>query len=182
MFCENFLKQVSNWYLVMPFFAMMFPYIMNSCGFVTGAAAIEYYGEVHQDDRNKLIHMVMLPFAGFGYSLGIPALFQLNYDNAALSRNLLYIFYIIHYASIDIVVTFWFAVIYFIPLYLSHIYYRPCWQIAVKGITAGSVLLLTMELIGHSVFEIQNSRPEGVINAIVYSHYFISDEWIKLLR
>ena len=178
---ENNLKTVSNWYLFIPFFGLELSKILYLFGITSGEEAIIYYGEVHQHPKNKFLHMMLLPWAASGFCLGVPALFRLNYDNAALLRNWFYLTYCFHYATIDKIVAFAFCILYFFPLWISHYFYKPTWQIAAKGIISGSVLMLVMETVGHSVYESYNSRPEGVINAILYSHFYICWEWIKLL-
>ena len=178
---ENKLKYVSNWYLFIPFFGLVFPDILSFFGIINGRDAVTYYGDIHKNHTNKILHMTLLPFAAYGYALGVPALFKLSYDDAALIRNWFYITFIIHYYSINAGITAIFAIIYFFPLYFAHIHYKPTFRIALEGIGIGTSLMIVMEYIGHTLFEIDNSRPEGVLNAIFYSHFFITEEWVRLI-
>ena len=178
---DNRLSYISNWYLFIPFFGIVLPDILYFSGFYIDKSAIDYYGEVHNDHRNKMLHMLLLPCAAYGYSLGVPALFKLSFTDASLMRNWFYLTFIFMYARINMSIAFVFAMLYAPPLILSHYNYTPTITTAIKGITIGSLLMFIMEYIGHTAFENKNSRIEGVMNAILYSHFYISQEWIKLI-
>lgn len=170
----------SNWYFFIPFFGVVIPDFLYIIGFNIDQSAIDYYGQVHNDSRNKMLHVLLLPWAAFGYSLGVPALFKLSRSTASLTRNWFYLTYIFMYARINMMMSIVFAFLYAIPLFLSHYYYKPTTATALKGITIGTGLMIIMEYIGHVEFELQNSRIDGVANAILYSHFYISQEFIKL--
>jgi len=176
---DNKLSYISNWYLFIPFFGIVLPDILYLTGFYIDKSAIDYYGEVHTDHRNKMLHMLLLPCAACGYSLGVPALFKLSFNDASLMRNWFYLTFVFMYARINMSIAFVFAMLYAPPLILSHYYYRPTIATAVKGITVGSLFMFIMKYIGHTAFEHENSRLDGIVNAILYSHFYISQEWVR---
>ena len=90
----------SNWYFFIPFFGVVIPDFLYIIGFNIDQSAIDYYGQVHNDSRNKMLHLLLLPWAAFGYSLGVPALFKLSRSTASLTRNWFYLTYIFMYARI----------------------------------------------------------------------------------
>ena len=116
---EHKLTYVSNWYLFIPFFGLIFQHILDIFGICNGRAAIEYYGHVHHNYTNKLLHMTLLPIAAYGYALGVPALFRLSYDDAALMRNWFYLTLVIHYSFIDKGVAGFFFIDIFSPAIFS---------------------------------------------------------------
>ena len=175
-------QYVSNFYITVPIFAVLLPKLLDFLNITNGLAAVQYYGEVHQHPTNKMLHMVLLPWACCGFSLGVPALFKMSVKYAGVLRNFLYITYFVHYSGMNNLIAMIYAIIYFPPLIISHYYYKPTLTVAAQGLGLATGLMLFMEIVGHTFYEIDNSRPEGVLNAILYSHYFISYEWAKFIE
>ena len=122
----------------------------------------------------------MLPISIGGYCLGVPALFCLPPYWATLWRTSMYVMYFIHYFTINQCVAYVFLLIYGGSLYFAEKYYKNDWKTAVKGLAIAWGGVFYMEFIGHSLFETAQSRPEGVLNAILYSPYFTSQEIVTM--
>ena len=167
-------------YFVTFLWALIMPDILNYFGMQVGTVAIDYYAEIHQSPINIYIHTIMLPISIGGYCLGVPALFCLPPYWATLWRTSMYLMYFIHYFTINQCVAYVFLLIYGGSLYFAEKYYKNDWKTAVKGLAIAWGGVFYMEFIGHSLFETAQSRPEGVLNAILYSPYFTSQEIVTM--
>ena len=126
------------------------------------------------------MHTALLPIAIGGYCLGVPALFCMPSHIAMLWRNSMYLVYFIHYYTINQYVAIAFLIQYAPPLYLATRYYKNNVKTMMTGLFIAWSSVACMEFIGHSLFETANSRPDGVLNAILYSPYFTSNELVEL--
>ena len=160
--------------LVSCMFGYLITPILSSIGILSGKEGVIYYGEVHQDMTNKLIHfMFMLPTT-FGTLLLIPSVFNLNITDSSKFFKSIYLVYITHYMTVDIMCGINISIIYYFPFLLAHDYYlynnkNKCLKIGIKTMLLS---LFIQEFLGHYLFEHKQSRIEGVFNAILYSPFY----------
>lgn len=154
-------------------FFTQFSYIF---GMLSGKEAVLYYAEIHQNIYNEILHRITMPFAAYYFLSGVPPLIGLSYENSNKLRSYIYITILSHYAvAINFQKTIIVASVYLPTLYMSiktHKEYGMIRNFAISQVMKACMIMVLVETIGHGLLEDVHSRPEGVINAILYSSYF----------
>ena len=138
---------------------------------------IDYYAEVHTTRQNIFVHVVCMPFTIYGMLLWIPAVLLCDASNAYTVQVGLYFFYLGHYIRIDPLTAFYYTLLY-IPsiLFAAQNFVGGLSDFAYGfGVSAG--VLLIQEYVGHHLGCDPSSRPEGVLNAILYAIYFSAEHF-----
>lgn len=143
---------------------------MDYYGILNGIQGVEYYGQAHLTDWNSYAHTIGMPFTMYGMNIWIPKLLGLNYERATDMQAFFYIVYNVHYMTISFKIGLVAALVYAIPLVLANSQYRKVtfWH----GFIVSFCALLFQEIVGHILSGDMNSRPEGVLNAILYAKYY----------
>ena len=157
-----------------------FYYLQDLLGIYSLNSGLDYYGEIHNNSLNILIHGIFIPFTIYGILLSVPVLFKLNNENALLLRYDFYAFYIGLYLQLDIFYTLIFAIIYYFPLKYANIHYNNDYITLIKGISISFISLFIQEFVGHYIGGDKPSRIDGVLNAVFYAKYFGIKETILL--
>jgi|UniRef100_A0A6C0AKF8 hypothetical protein len=148
-----------------------------------GQTGVDYYAEAHLSPWNARIHTMGMPFTIFGILQWIPTLLGLNYNQSKMLAYNLYTLYAGHYFRIDKRVFLMYLIFYYLPLkyaineYKIHDPSSLRWWLFKKGFITSFLALGFQEGIGHYIGGDIPSRPEGVLNAIVYAMYFSVCHW-----
>jgi len=148
-----------------------------------GQTGVDYYAEAHLSPWNARIHTMGMPFTIFGILQWIPTLLGLNYNQSKMLAYNLYTLYAGHYFRIDKRVFLMYLMFYYLPLkyaineYKIHDPSSLRWWLFKKGFITSFLALGFQEGIGHYIGGDIPSRPEGVLNAIVYAMYFSVCHW-----
>ena len=163
-----------------------------------GQQGVSYYGEAHLSPWNAWIHTMMMPFSIYGILLWIPALLRLEPKNA---RKLIWFLYYLwggHYYDMNKLGALMYFCMYWYTVNKVVVNYRldyekiadgdkkkndcdnetvlvntkATWYLFKKGILYSSAGLLFQEGFGHWIGGDIPSRPEAVLNAIIYAMYF----------
>lgn len=135
----------------------------------SGKEAVDYYAEVHKSTANCILHTLCIPFASYFLYSAIPQLFFLpkyQGDRVIISVNLA--FFTMYFIELDTAGTIRTILLYFPPLY----FYLRDKEYTQFALLKFGMIMLFIEKIGHDILEKAESRPEGILNAILYSHYF----------
>lgn len=154
---------------------------------VVGVAGVNYYGEAHLSPWNAWIHTMCMPFTVYGMLYWIPALFNLQAKNAKKIMTILYHVYGGHYIKVDK----WGALMYYLWYYNVLQQAKKNYTLDIrrldkqnettlntrkyllkKGFCYSGYGLIFQEVVGHMIGGDIASRPEAVLNAIVYAMYF----------
>ncbi len=160
-------------------FGLLFNHFANFIGLLSGEEAVLYYAEIHENYFNELIHRTTIPIASYYFLNSVPQLLGLNYDNSTKLRGGLYTVLLTHYAKdISIYDSINVGMIY-IPILLlvnfNHNRNGGTKHYALYNLLRASMIMVFAETIGHTCFEGTQSRPEGVLNAILFSPYFVAN-------
>lgn len=148
-----------------------------------GQTGVDYYAEAHLSPWNARIHTMGMPFTIFGILQWVPTLLGLNYNQSKMLAYNLYTLYAGHYFRIDKRVFLMYLMFYYLPLkyaineYKIHDPSSLRWWLFKKGFITSFLALGFQEGIGHYIGGDIPSRPEGVLNAIVYAMYFSVCHW-----
>ena len=148
-----------------------------------GQTGVDYYAEAHLSPWNARIHTMGMPFTIFGILQWIPTLLGLNYNQSKMLAYNLYTLYAGHYFRIDKRVFLMYLIFYYLPLkyaineYKIHDPSSLRWWLFKKCFITSFLALGFQEGIGHYIGGDIPSRPEGVLNAIVYAMYFSVCHW-----
>lgn len=148
-----------------------------------GQTGVDYYAEAHLSPWNARIHTMGMPFTIFGILQWVPTLLGLNYNQSKMLAYNLYTLYAGHYFRIDKRVFLMYLIFYYLPLkyaineYKIHDPSSLRWWLFKKGFITSFLALGFQEGIGHYIGGDIPSRPEGVLNAIVYAMYFSVCHW-----
>ncbi|MAR50585.1 MAG: hypothetical protein CML42_05620 [Rhodobacteraceae bacterium] len=148
-----------------------------------GQTGVDYYAEAHLSSWNARIHTMGMPFTIFGILQWIPTLLGLNYNQSKMLAYNLYTLYAGHYFRIDKRVFLMYLMFYYLPLkyaineYKIHNPSTLRWWLFKKGFITSFLALGIQEGVGHYIGGDIASRPEGVLNAIVYAMYFSVGHW-----
>jgi len=158
--------------------------LLNMFGIPSTIDGLEYYAEVHQSKWNCIIHTIGMPFTVYGISCWVAALFPISAKNKNKLQLSVWSLYIGHYLSINLLRGSLCCLYYAVPTYLA---YRKVniinkeskenfWWLSKKlflyGFCVSAIALFTQETIGHYFGGDNPSRPEGVLNAIIYAPLF----------
>ena len=148
-----------------------------------GDVGVDYYAEAHLSAWNARIHTMGMPFTIFGILQWIPTLLGLNYNQSKMLAYNLYTLYAGHYFRLDKRILLMYLLFYYVPLKYAINEYRKHdpstlrWWLFKKGFITSFIALGLQEGIGHYVGGDIPSRPEGVLNAIIYAMYFSVGHW-----
>lgn len=148
-----------------------------------GQSGVDYYAEAHLSTWNARIHTMGMPFTIFGILQWIPTLLGLNYHQSKMLAYNLYTLYAGHYFRLDKRVFLMYLLFYYFPLQFSINAYRTYdpstlrWWLFKRGFLIAFIALGFQEGVGHYIGGDIASRPEGVLNAIVYAMYFSVGHW-----
>ena len=149
-----------------------------------GSSAVYYYAEAHTNKWNAIIHTLGMPFTVFGVLQWIPAFLGLDSGQSKILAYMLYTLYAGHYVRMDKRICLLYLILYYLPVkYAVRVYntYDPTTQrlwLFQKGVITMLLALTFQESIGHYVGGDIPSRPEGVLNAIIYAMYFSVSHWV----
>ena len=170
----NFFKYYYTYCFI---FGLLFKHFANTIGIFSGEQAIIYYAEIHENYYNEIIHRTTIPIATYYFLNSVPQLIGLDYTNSAKLRGGIYTVILTHYAiDIDFINAINVAIIY-VPIMLlanfNHNMNGGTKYYALYNLLRASMIMIFAETIGHTIFEGTQSRPEGVLNAILFSPYFV---------
>ena len=169
---------ISSFLYILTFLIGFYSNIPLSKIMLTGSDGLEYYTEAHLTKWNSNVHTICMPFSMYGLLLSIPSFFGISSDQAKILAKCLYIFYIGHYLTLDAYVTLLYICMYYPTVKFGLNYFNNNDIINhrkstfIKGVVISSISLGTQELLGHYYSGDMPSRPEGVLNAILYAIYF----------
>ena len=172
-------------YLVLlSFLGLYLSDILKLCGILSGKKGIKYYAEAHLSKWNSWMHTIGMPFTFYGISCWVPALLSIirilsKYDQSNMQLSVWYV-YIIHYMTIDVKRALLCIIFYVYPAYRA---YKKTtnetskstfsnFKLFLHGFIISFLSLLFQETVGHYIGGDIPSRPEGVLNAILYSVIF----------
>lgn len=143
-------------------------------GVLSGQEGVNYYAEIHQSRWNSWVHTIFMPFTYGGFNLAVPALLSMPARPARRFRWLVFGTYVIHYASINILVALLVAYFYTYVIRFANTLYDALThrQSVFWGLAVSVTALIIQEVIGHWWGGDPASRPEGVGNAILYAVFY----------
>ena len=148
--------------------------LLSIIGILSEKEGIEYYGEIHQSFENKIIHFIFMIPTSFSVLLIIPSVFNISIINNTKVLKSIYIIYITHYITIDIISGIIMSIIYQTPFILANNIYSI--ENRFTCLKNGIIILLSslfiQEFFGHFLFEQKQSRLEGIFNAILYAPFY----------
>lgn len=164
---------------------LILPKILGLFNFLVGQPGVDYYGEVHATFHNSLVHTIFMPITIYGMMLWIPKtvtyMLRLGNLDKKVQKRIsidiqysLYIIYMTHYITINIYIGLLLMYIYAFPLLYGVLYYKECdtSNVIKKGLAISTTTLVIQEVFGHYMSDDDASRPEAVLNAILYATYF----------
>ena len=199
----SFHSQLNELYLL-PFIVLgssAGPKLLSAAGIETGLPAVQYYAEIHTSPVNALIHTLGMPFVAYGSLLIVPVLWNGTVRSYIFAQKAIYITYMSHYSSIDPKIGMAASLIYLAPTYFAvretqsighdaegdeictprskanRVFSRMC--VACKGALVMCAALAIQEVCGHYLCGDQASRPEGVVNAMLYAKFFSVSHWLN---
>lgn len=161
---------------------------------ITGEKGIQYYAQAHLSDLNIYVHILCMPFTIYGILFCISSFFYLNEIYSKKISYLLYFIYGGHYFKINIYGAISFYIMYYPVIYYFNYYYKydliildtlkkkniiffpSVFYLFKKGFIISFISLLTQEIIGHYMGGDIDTRPNGVLNTILYAMYFSSSK------
>lgn len=151
-------------------------YILDSFKIINGQEGVDYYSEVHTSKFNLYMHTVFMPFTYGGFNLAIPAILGMSRNNSFIMQLSFYIIYITHYISFNYFIGVMFGLYYAMPFHFScnvfNKFYKNRTYLIFGGLSLSIYALFIQEIIGHWIGGDDPSRPEGVLNAILYAMYY----------
>ena len=158
-------------------------YLCHMLGVYYGKKGVKYYSEVHIKKQNIIVHVIGMPFTIYGMTLWLPALaeYALEYD-PLLTRLCLYLYYNGLYSYISLDDCVYFNFMYFPAVLLSTFYYVGGLYDIIWGLSISTIALVFQEVVGHNMSGDPPSRPEAVLNAILYAMYFSAHSFKRILR
>lgn len=160
---------------------------------IVGEDGIAYYAEAHLSPLNAWIHTIVMPFSMYGMLIWISAFFNLNPYNAEKLIWALYCFYGGHYYRVNKLGALFYYGIYYYSVRKAIVDYTDNYipisrckehqqfnqvHLLMKGLLISFFGLLIQEIFGHKMGGDIASRPEGILNAIVYAMYFSSNHYL----
>lgn len=153
--------------------------ILKLFGVLSGKKGISYYAEAHLSKWNSWMHTIGMPFTFYGISCWVPALLSIlrilsKHNQSLMQLNCWYV-YVIHYMTIDYKRAFFCMLFYIYPAYkaykktTSEKTKRNSYNLFLHGFIISFLSLAFQEVVGHYMGGDIPSRPEGVLNAILYS-------------
>ena len=136
---------------------------------LSGQEAVDYYAEVHTSTSNSILHTLFIPYASYYLYSALPQLFCLpkhQGNHMIISVNLAY--FAMYFTELDSAGTVRTVLLYLPPLY----FFLRDKEYTQYALLKFGMIMLFIEKLGHDILEGTESRPEGILNAILYSHYF----------
>lgn len=158
-------------------------YILPYLGVYSGKKAVDYYAEVHTRRQNVVVHIIGMPFTITGMTLWIPALLQIVFGTPPfLTQHCLYCFYLGLYSYISLDVCVYYSFMYYPAVMFGGYLYTGGWNDVLIGLVISTIALVLQEFVGHKMSGDPPSRPEAVLNAILYAKYFSAKSLKNILR
>ena len=161
---------------LLTFIGLFLSNILNVCGILTGQAGINYYAEAHLTNWNSWMHTVGMPFTFYGISCWVPALCSmlhiLSKQNKTNMQLASWYVYVLHYMSIDFKRGLFCIAFYLYPSYRAYTKTKSTksnFRLFLHGFLISFISLAFQEIVGHYMGGDIPSRPEGVLNAILYA-------------
>ena len=164
-------------YVVLSFIiGLNITYILDSFEIINGQEGVDYYSEVHTSRFNSYMHTVFMPFTYGGFNLAIPAILGMSRSNSFIMQLSFYVIYITHYISFNYFIGIMFGLYYAMSFHFScnifNKFYKYRNYLILGGLSLSICALFIQEIIGHWIGGDDPSRPEGVLNAILYAMYY----------
>lgn len=184
-----------------PLGSMAAPKLLSAAGLETGLPAVQYYSEIHTSQINSLIHTFGMPFVAYGSLLIVPVLWNGTVRSYVFVQKAVYITFMSHYVAIDPRVGIVASLVYLAP---THFAIQETKQVckdvdedglcsprsaserefmrialACKGLLMMGAALVAQEFFGHYLCGDAASRPEGVLNAMLYAKYYSISHWLN---
>ena len=147
--------------------------------FLIGDKGVKYYGEAHLSLLNKWIHTICMPFTVYGILYWFIGLITTNKKYTNQLTWFLYLLFGGHYLRISFMGALRYYILYYpvAKIFIKHnnqdLYNKYTKKNLIKKGFIISILSLTIqEYVGHTLGGDIQSRPEGVLNAILYACYF----------
>lgn len=169
-------------YVGLTFIGLFLSNILNAGGILTNEAGINYYAEAHLTNWNSWMHTIGMPFTFYGISCWVPALLSMmrllsKHNQSKMQLSVWYV-YIIHYMTIDFKRALLCIMFYMYPSY--RVYKKTTnkkptisnFKLFLHGFVISFLSLLFQETVGHYMGGDIPSRPEGVLNAILYAVFY----------
>ena len=158
-------------------------YILPHLGIYHGKKAVDYYAEVHTRRQNVVVHIIGMPFTISGMTLWIPALLQMMFGvNPYLSQYCLFCYYLGLYSFISLDVCVYYSFMYYPTVIFGARFFTGGWFDVLLGLAISTAALVFQEIVGHQMSGDPPSRPEAVLNAILYAKYFSAKSLKNILR
>tara|TARA_Y100000389_G_C17470954_1_gene530750 strand:- start:13191 stop:13757 length:567 start_codon:yes stop_codon:yes gene_type:complete len=170
------------------------PNCLKYLGFLTGQNGVDYYAEIHTSPLNCIIHTIGMPFVAYGSLLIIPSISRAAASHYVTIQRCIYVAYMGHYFTIDPRIGAFTAVVYAIPTAMAviktkNVFEEMCSNDTIKpmqvikydfarlncacyGLLIMMSALTLQESLGHTLGGDKQSRPEGILNALIYAIYF----------
>jgi hypothetical protein len=170
------------------------PTCLRYLGFLTGQDGVDYYAEIHTSQLNCIIHTIGMPFVAYGSLLIVPALTRAGPRRYAIIQRCIYVAYMGHYMTINAHIGLLTAAVYAVPTRMAviktkDIFEGMCSKDRIEpmhvikydfarlncvcyGLLIMASALTLQESLGHTLGGDVQSRPEGVLNALMYAIYF----------
>lgn len=152
---------------------LAFNMIGSLIGITTGHDAVEYYKEIHQTFENQLIHSIFMIPTTYSVMVWVPALFNMSLTLCNEFHKCIFLFYTTHYCMIHIPTGLLTAIMYYYPFHKAYTTYlvRDRYYCIKYGLFVMCASLFIQEYVGHYIYEHKQSRPDGIINALLYATY-----------
>ena len=174
--------------IIQNYFCPIYNFVHNNGPSIwTGNEGLQVYEEIHQNDYNRLVHVLFLPGVFYGVFRAFPVMSYFPFNRVPYYVSIISILmiYTLYYATFDPEGAFY-AFLFNLPsatLAYCHIYqYNPKTSIKV-GLTTMLFSLIVQELVGHFYFEEIKSRltVSYVFNAIMYAPLFHAKDLVQNL-
>ena len=136
---------------------------------LSGPEAVDYYAEIHTSIPNSVLHTFFIPYASYYLYSALPQLFNLpKYQGNHMIISINLAFFTMYFIELDTLGTLRTILLYLPPLY----FFLRDRDYTRYALLKFGMIMLFVEKLGHDILEGIESRPEGILNAILYSHYF----------
>lgn len=163
---------------------------------LVGQKGVDYYGEAHLSSWNSWIHTICMPVTIYGILYWFVPLFTIHKTKTKELIWFLYFLYGGHYLRISLIGTLFYYLMYFyVAKYsvkhinndvllltnrsetINNYNIRIRLYLIKKGLIISTTSLFIQEFIGHTFGGDIQSRPEAVLNAIIYATYYSANHF-----
>ena len=184
-----------------PLGAMAAPKLLSAAGLETGLQAVEYYSQIHTSQINSLIHTLGMPFVAYGSLLIVPVIWDGTVGSYVFVQKAIYVTFMSHYVGMNPKIGLITSLVYLAPTHFAIQETRRLCNdedertvssprsaskrefaritVACKGLLIMGAALAAQEFFGHYLCGDAASRPEGVLNAILYAKYYSISHWLN---